>query len=519
MTATIKQQFAQADGARSTFMFSARESALLSKPGVLPAEHRTEHDPINKPYQSTGTRGVENLVGKLMSAAFPPAFPWFGTKVSSKVRAKLKGNDEEIARLQSRLYERDRDAIARIETTQFRAPMRRTLRNFLVVGNFLFQVVPKTYKIKNYRQDNWVTKRSGDGSILFTIVREDVDPLSLSKLKQAKSALDMDDLRGKTPDERLQPLYTRSMWNPETKRWVIEEEVNDQIVNTRKQKFNSFIVGGFEDVGDDYFEGFVEQNKPDLIAFNGMSRSRNEITAEMARVNMVNDPRSNIRTRKLEKAKQGDVLSGRVDADGKVTGIGYVQSDKQADLQGVLAAMRDVKGDLSKNMLMELDQQPTGDRVTATQVVRIAEELDGGKGGIYSAVADQIQFPYIVVVMSMMVADRLLTTVDPRTADLEIMTGFAALAREVEIEKILRTAQILNSLGPGVQARLKDVEIATEVIELTGQDPDRFVKSDDEVAAEQAAEDKRLFNQQAAQQSVETLGKISEQQAVANNAA
>ena len=78
---------------RDSYLDRARECAELTIPSLLPYEGFTYSNDLYQPYQSVGSRGVNNLASKLLLLLFPPNSPFFRLAIDSKTKKELENFD------------------------------------------------------------------------------------------------------------------------------------------------------------------------------------------------------------------------------------------------------------------------------------------------------------------------------------------------------------------------------------------------------------------------------------------
>jgi len=195
---------------------------------------------------------------------------------------------------------------------------------------------------------------------------------------------------------------------------------------------------------------------------------------------------------------------------GQVQDIALLTVDKASDFNVVAQTSTRKEKALAKAMLLESDIQPQKERVTATQVQRIAMELEGALGGFYAPIAESLQMPLIERTAFQMQQDRLLQPLPDGMVRTDTLTGMAALRREVEKGKLLEAVQLIGQLGPEAQRRI-DVGVLTDVIlRYSGVYEPGVVKSPDQLAQELQQQMAAQAQAQAAEKAIDVGGNIIE---------
>src|SRR5690606_30059423 len=118
----------------------------------------------------------------------------------------------------------------------FHSAKLRSLNQLLITGDTL-EMMQDDFRIRVYRRDHYTTRRDGVGDVLYHTIVEEIDPLALSPdsdellAKQLEAVgLDRADLEDKSPADRLAKLYTHVRWNPLSKKWTVEQEINQKLL-------------------------------------------------------------------------------------------------------------------------------------------------------------------------------------------------------------------------------------------------------------------------------------------------
>ena len=521
-TNTIKAQFGRDDSDRDEVLERARQCAALSKPWILPPETQKKSEKLPQNYQSTGSRGTLNLEGKMLLALYPPIMPWFQLLPNSAIRHDPNNPPEAIQEIEQQLFLFTVIAQAKIEAANltdenrrrrsgFRSRKRMALSQILVTGDVLEQLTDD-YRLKLFRRDQYVTSRDSSGDTLYHITRENVDPLALDEKIIEKAGLSLRDLQDKTTADRMTDLFTRIEWQPITRKWLIEQEINDKTVVQSDEPISPYMSTAFELApGEDYGRGFIELNLGDLSSHNELRLRELDFAAMASKQLMAVDYGSQVTEDDLTKPS-GSVIQARVSA-GSVQDIASLKMDKQQDFSVVFQVDEQIRRDLDKAMLVESEVQPTGDRVTRFQVQRVAQEVEGALGGLYSPIADDQQVPLARRLMYQVQRDRIIPTFKPDLVDIDVLTGITALSRQIAADQVLDFTAMLAQLGDQAIRKIDLRVLADVMARWRGIQEPGLIKSNEQLAAEDEAAMKMQLQMQAAQQAIQTTGKVVEQQA------
>lgn len=525
-THTLESQWAGDDRAREGTLKAARAAATLSKPWVLPPEGQQPDDELPESFQSLGSRGIQNLEGKLLIALFPPGIPWFTFKIQDQYLLGIHGDPEAEAaaeQMDQELFRRELIVLSLLEAAQldvrrkmrrsgFRSHKRKVLSQILVTGDAL-ELINDDYRIRSFRRDAYVTRRDSTGDVLYHITREKIDPLALNDEQRSRAQLPQEQTDQTTQvQNRMVDLYTKIEWQPWAQTWMITQEINQRTVNTSEETVSPYFSTPFELAdGQHYGRGFIELNIGDLRSLNELSVRSLEQAANASKVTPALDYGAQTRETDLQK-ESGVPIRARV-RDGQVTDVGFLHADTIREFSMIEAAINRIGRELGKAMQMETEAQPKGDRVTAFQVQRVAMELEGVLGGLYAPIADDQQVPLLRRVVHQAERDRVFPPMPKHGVEVMALTGIAALQREVDSQKLMSAVSAIVQLGPDAIRRLDMGVLVRKIMRHVALDEPGLVKSDEEIAAEDQAMAQQQLALAAGEQAVESTGRIAEQQA------
>lgn len=519
----LKGQYDVDAGPREAVLEQARLSAALTKPWILPPVGQSKDERLPQTFQSLAARGITNLEGRILLAMFPPTNLWFKLALAPDIEYDPSISSDELQAVKNALFIEELKIQAtleaanlepdnRIRGTGFRSRKRMAISQILITGDTLEQLTDD-YRIKVYRRDMYVTRRNSDGDVIYHIVKETLDPLGLPENIMKMTGLQLTELRGKDPWNRMVDMYTMVMWQPETKTWIIEQEINGNVVVRSEELITPFFSTPFDLApNEDYGRGFIEQNLGDVRTLNELEEKVLDFAAIASKILVAKDYSSTVRRKDLLKPS-GSIIDARV-SGGEIQDVAILRADKLNDFQVVNLSIVRKEQSLGKSMLLESEVQPTGDRVTATQIQRIAFEVDGALGGVYASIADDQQTPLLRRAIWQMKRDNIIRDLPPQAVEMKIVTGLAALGREIDVNRILRFAQIVAQLPEA--ARRLDQSVLMDVIARNLSIDERgLIKDDAQVQAEAQAAMQMQAQQQATQKAIDTAGNLAEDAVIA----
>jgi len=521
----IQAEYQRLAAKRDPVLKRARLCASLVGPGILPRENQTQDNELTENWQSIGSRGLDARASAFMFVVYPLNLPWGKLKLPPRLAHAENADPEQLRAVNDQLLMVELVARAKLEQSYmrpqsnrrhvgFRTVKRQTIKQVLATGDAL-SYIDDDYRLRLYRRDKYVTVRNDAGDVLMHIVCEQVDPLDvrirgMSRDEVLAAAnLKAPELEKKKPDERMMDLFTQVSWNSDRNRWVIEQELNGKTIRTADEPVTPFLSTTYDLLpGENYGRGFIENKLGDLSMLDKSSQRLAEIAARAARSITVVSPDARITPEKLEDARNGEILAGsvRAAASGNVVeGIAQLESVNIPET-GVLAQyVRELRLELGKAFGLELDLQPRGDRVTATQVLRVASAVNDQTDGMLPSYIEQEHTPLMQRVVYMLQRDMPGLVPDmPEDAELEITTGLAAMTREQDIERLTNAVQYLTALG--LQDRINVDEIAAQLLNMLGMQTDKIIKTAEQQEAEQVQQTQNVAREAAAQEAVSVVG-------------
>ena len=134
-------------------------------------------DELPTPFQGLGARGLNNLSSKLLLAILPPNTPFFRILLE-EIQAERQAAGFKTT-VEKALSKMERKVMKEIEKRKIRVSVFEGLKQLLVAGNVLLYVTPSG-QMRQWRLDRYVVTRDPAGNVLEIIIKESVDPLTLT---------------------------------------------------------------------------------------------------------------------------------------------------------------------------------------------------------------------------------------------------------------------------------------------------------------------------------------------------
>jgi Bacteriophage head to tail connecting protein. len=147
---TAKGRFDSLRVEREPFLARAREVSKLTIPSLIPPEGSTGATKLPTPFQSVGSKGLNNLASKLLLALFPPGSSFFKLSIDDFVLDQLiaqagggeKGQDAK-GQFEKALAKVEHAVVNRMESVGMRVDLFGALKHLLAGGNCLTQMVAR----------------------------------------------------------------------------------------------------------------------------------------------------------------------------------------------------------------------------------------------------------------------------------------------------------------------------------------------------------------------------------------
>ncbi len=483
---TAQTTYEQLASRRESYLKSARRAAELTIPFLFPPDGATSSSEFATPYQSVGSRGVNNLASKLLIALLPPNSPFFRLVIDRFELKKIEADPRMKTALEAGLAEVERAVAAEVETSTVRVSIFEALKQLIVSGNALLYV-PKSGGVRVFRLDRYVVKRDPMGNVLCIVTKESIDldalPADLRKLVQSKTTQDNS---GQQCTDQTQHVYTMIRRKRGSKSWEVWQEINGRIVPESAGSYPldkcPWIPLRFSKVdGEDYGRGLVEEVLGDLSSLESLSQSLVESAAAAAKVVFLVSPNGSTRTSELAGAPNGGFVTGHKDD------VTTLQLDKFYDLQVVREQVVKIQRDLEQAFLLTAGATRQAERVTAEEIRAMVQELEATLGGVYSILAQELQLPLVNALMDRMADDKRLPAIPKKVVKPTIVTGLDALGRGNDLQKLDAFLMgVQQTLGPQVVQQFVNVpDYLERRATALGIDTEGLIKSPDQMAEEE----------------------------------
>lgn len=469
---------------RRPFLDRARDAASLTIPSLVPREGHTKESRIVTPWQSIGSRGVNNLASKLLLTLLPPNTPFFRLTLDPFLVDLANEVENSEGEIQASLGKIERAVSADIETTPLRPQFHEACKHLVVAGNVCMFFPPKEGPVRNYLLSNYVAERDPEDNITTVVTLEE---LAWDALPEAAKAA-LGDGEGEAHDKTKNVEIHTATVMVRKGRWKTWQEANGKHIEGSdgiytEDTFPYLPLRWSHISGESYGRGHVEELLGDLKSLEGLTQAIVEGAAAAARLLILVSPHGATKIKDIAGAPNGAVRPGNVDD------VHTVQAEKSADLATAAQVAAEIKKQLQFAFLLNSSVQRNAERVTAEEIRFMAQELEDTLGGVYSLLGTEFQLPLVKLVMARLTRQKRLPPLNKKVAKPTIIAGLDALGRGHDLQRLrVAVASAQEGIGPEGMAQVMHMdEYVKRVFAASGVDATKLIKTREELAAEQQA--------------------------------
>lgn len=494
-------RFKTLEAERQSFYDRCKAYATLTIPRLcLDNSYKQDNNELAHDYQSVGAQCVNVLSNKIMLALFAPSRPFFRYQLDQKTKEKLLAANVPEDQILQMFAGKEQEAVDLLDQMNCRPQLFELIQMLIVTGNALLVLPPdKTSVLRVYGLENYVVKRNCDGEVIEVIIRRKVYFGALQEdMQEWLKAQD----KGKSYEEDSKVcLYEWYCY--EDGKFELETYCDDIYVDMPEYKGS----WSRQDVpvkpqvwtlssGADYGTGIVEDYARDFATISTLSEAIVQGGILVSEFRWTCDPQGQTRPEDLTNTKNGAVVPGRKDDINIVT-----SGAKGSDLQVVQAVLSEYVKRVYTGFLVLTGSVRDSERTTAEEVRLTASELEQQLGGGYTRISIGLQVP-----LAEWLSDRMDLSIKGTKVSVKIVTGLNALSRSGDVDKMNQALAQMAQMAtwpPELLAKLKIDAIAAEIFAGQGLMASKYVKSQAEVAQEQAAMQQNALRMQAGQNMVD----------------
>lgn len=491
---SLAERFTTMDTDRQGKLVRARELAQLSIPQLMPPENWTEQFALAQPYSSATAKGVTSMASKILSALMPlndmPFFQ-FGLKDGTEP------DPEAYSLLESLSYQ----VYRKLSSENLRSAIFSALQSLIVVGDVLM-VMEDDFSYRLIRLDQYQVRRDVKGDVREIIYLE-------YELNQTTEDAHDNDLLYGGQGQGGGP-FSRSGYRTILCRWVHDEDTDTWHSYKEDGDGNRVDAGEYivspiiplrwsSVISENYGRSHCEENFGDIQTLEALTETMLQGQAASSTFWMVMNPNGPSELDDVVGQPNGAWISVRPDDVSVVSPADTLRFQMQA----VAGAVAEYKNTVAKAFLSETGQIRNAERVTATEVRMVGQQLEEVLGGAFSSIARDLMAPIVKRAVFLMIEDG---EIDPRLAEefteegrleVNITTGLQALSNDSDLQKLMQLGEMTRNLPEQAAALFKWDEYGRALVSALGFDPRNWVKDEETMKAEQQAEQMRQMQAQA----------------------
>ena len=496
----IKDRFQELDSRRIRKLERSRYMASLTVPTVLPPAGWTNEEQLPQPNSSIPARGVVGMASRMLSAMLPVNdAPFF--RLTTKTTADNSTN------IQNYLESLTRQTYKKLSGKNLREALFQVLQHLIVVGDSLM-VMEDDFTFRVIRFDHFVLRRNTEGDVKEIIYLDFVAATNDEEIEDNFRAQYSADYAS----QGYKVVYNRLTRESPDEDWTVEREEDDRVTEEGSYKILPFVALRWSSVaGENYGRSHCEDIIGDIATLDAYTEASIEGMAAASTFWMGVDPAGITEIDDLAGQPNGTWVPAR-------TSDVFTLSPSQTinpQVQSTFNAVETMRREVGQAFLLDSASIPSGDRVTATAVRKIGQELETVLGGAFSSISRELFLPLIQRAIFLMLDNK---EIDERLEgqffsedgelDFEIVTGLQALSRDTELMKLMQMGEMMRNLPEMAMQKFNFVEYARALVTALGFDADMWVKTDEQIKAEQqeAMSEQMVMQQQMQGQQAITEG-------------
>jgi hypothetical protein len=425
-------------------------------------------------------------------------------------RFELESGTEPEVEISSFLSNLSFQVYNKLSSGNLRDSIYQILQHLIVVGDVMV-ILEDDMNLRIIRLDRFVVRRDINGQPEEVIYKEYESISSEGNEVLYTSLNDMDNRRG------YRPLWTRlhkdkkGTWSSQT------QDIEGNVTNSGSYKIPNFIVLRWAGIpGENYGRSHCEDIIGDIKTLEGFTEGLvNGITASSI-FWMAVDPTGMAEVDDINGTPTGGWISARPN-EVHVVSPATTMNPQISHTQAGVSILRQ---EIGRAFLLDSASIPQGERVTATAVRMIGQELEHVLGGAFSAIARDLMKPLVSRALFLMISEG---DVDPRLQEMfgsddgllnvEIVTGLQALSRDSDLQKLMQMGEMVRNLPENAASMFRWDQYGKALITSLGFNSELWIKSEQQVQQEQMAMAQQQSQMKAAEQKDQMIN-----QAVASTA-
>ena len=512
----ISNRFRILESLRLNKLERARYCASLTVPSIMPPEGWTEQSQLPQPFSSVAARGVTAMASRMLSALLPlNDMPFFKFEMGTGVEVEVE-IDNYLSSLSEQVY-------TKLSSGNLREIIYQALQHLIIVGDVLI-VMEDDMNFRIIRLDNYVCRRSVYGEVEELIYREFE---SLPEALQSDDAL-ISSSEGYDHKRGYKEIFVRVIVKDGKYTVTKQDSEGSSVSGGGEYTVPPYIMLRWSSIpGENYARSHCEDLIGDIKALEGFTEGLINGIAAASLFWQGVDPTGITEIDDLAGSPSGAFVASRPNEVFTISPATTMNPQIQSTQAGVDILRKEV----GRAFLLDSASIPQGERVTATAVRMIGQELEHVLGGAFSAIARDLMEPIVKRTVFLMTSN---SEVDERLQEMfteegvlsvAIVTGLQALSRDSDLQKLMHMGEMVRNLPEAAAAMFRWDQYGRALISSLGFNAELWIKSEEDVKNEQmelaqaqaqiqgSADSQQMVNQamteggpQAAMQDMEATG-------------
>ena len=509
-------------GSRGTFLDAAYSNAKLTLPSLI--REGDSNDTNLFPWQGVGADGVSFLASRFHTALFPTGGTPFFTIRPDKIQLDLIANSfEQIAEGAGDKFRNQFEALAAatesklmfiFDRLSIRSNMHKAFEHLIVTGNVLLYIGEDESFL--YPLDKYVLRRTAGGKPLEIVIREKYHLDSLPEKFCKEHYFDNNDTYEESFDRQID-VFTRVYYDYKADMvWWWQEAWNKLIPDSMSSapiNGSPWIPLRFDKQDNTpYAEGLVSRLFGSLFRLDGMQEaSAVGYAASLRHIFLISPAAASMTPQMLRDARRMEAFVGNPED------ISVVQGGKTQDLTAASNYEQNLTRELQQRFAMPLSIQRKGERVTSAEIEYMATQLEAVSAGFYSLFSDEAQVPLVTRLLHIGKKDGLSSFDNIKEfqdengepfVKIRPLTGLAALARNDDLQRLMKLVQVLQSFMSAEQIEnyVNMPEMVQQLTTALGVNTSGLIYTTEQIQQREAAA------AQAAQQQQDQAAAMQQQQ-------
>ena len=471
----LKERYKVLDSLRLNKLERARYCSSLTIPSILPPDGWTEQMQLPQPYSSVAARGVTAMASRMLSALLPlNDMPFFKFELSSGVDPDIDIN-RYLEELSYQVYNK-------LSGGNLRESIYQALQHLIIVGDVMI-MMEDDMNFRIIRLDRFVCRRDvyGDVEEIIFIEYESISGAMHDDGALMTSSLDMENKKG------YRTIYNRIY--KKDNMWKVEKQDEDGAsLGGGEYVIPPFVMLKWSGIpGENYGRSHCEDVIGDIKALEGFTEGLISGISAASIFWVGVDPTGITEIDDMAGTHSGGFVASRPNEVHTISPATTMNPQIQATQAGVEI----LRNEIGKAFLLDSASIPRGERVTATAVRMIGQELEHVLGGAFSAIARDLMVPIVKRTVFLMTSNG---EIDERLSkmftkegllDIEIVTGLQALSRDSDLQKLMQMGEMVRNLPQEAAAMFRWDEYGKALITSLGFTANKWIKSEEDVKQEQ----------------------------------